>query len=1047
MDCLLQDEAPKLRAYVDNENDTWLAVRDVPWARLAANGGFAVSLTREQAPFQRNRVRRGEDESVYLGYPLVFVKPKDTAGFIIPLFAQPMRADWSSGMFRLAPDGPITVNGAWLEYRFRQRAEREAFLRAMGFLSDASDDDDEGERIVPGPKDFARLAQDAAHYLYDPQRFAEHIEPLALKRMTDWRKAEPGLYNLAMLTLGPRLRYTRSLLRDLRDIAEKFSDEDLDSTALVQLFPHTPPAASASSAVIQHSESRVSQPEAGDTTDSKPTLHGSPAPTVFAPDQLAQTRLLHPSQRAAVVNALAEAVSVVTGPPGTGKSEVVAAMLLNQLLRGQPALFASKNHQALDAVIPRLNCAVEGGDLIIQTSSRDLARRQNYLAKLHSLLSRPPRLDAALGEAFRQRFCDVFARQREALADVQALEQAREEYGRLNQELEELRKRLPLHAQSDKALANWPCELTRSRLEGLEAELRAAFLLPSNVFERLWHSLRWRQVEARRQAARVPFLTLPNPFPDRALPDVGAPAEAWNDFLTTWKTWAEAARVVGLVESCEERIAQLPGAEVCNDKLTEVQQDIEKTTGEWLAWVAGGLPNPLAPTEREALANLRAGIQNWGSTRFARELRMHFPLILRAFPLWSVSNLSARSALPLVPGLFDLVVIDEASQCDIASVVPLLARSRRAVFAGDPMQLRHVSTLDVAVEQTLLQQYDLTNTAVQRFTYRVNSAFDLVDANSSVHDTANVRLDLHFRSHDLIADYCNEAFYARTLHVVTITDRLNIPRGAQPGIHWTHVAGRLEPGPTGAWCAEEVDAIRHQLLMLASENYRGTVGVVTPFRQQMIRLKDALETGGELPREFIERVSFLASTAHGFQGDERDLILFSLCAGPDLPEGSKVFLQENPNLFNVAVSRARAVLHVVGNRDWALGCGVAFIEKLARRTLPGQPGAGRRQGNPYQSPWEERFDEALRQAGIHTVPQYPIAGRCLDLAILTPQKVDVEVDGETVHRTAGGGRKDNDYWRDLQLQSLGWRVCRFWVYELREDLERCTQKVINVLTS
>ena len=108
----------------------------------------------------------------------------------------------------------------------------------------------------------------------------------------------------------------------------------------------------------------------------------------------------------------------------------------------------------------------------------------------------------------------------------------------------------------------------------------------------------------------------------------------------------------------------------------------------------------------------------------------------------------------------------------------------------------------------------------------------------------------------------------------------------------------------------------------------------------MIRLKDALETGDELPREFMERVSFLASTAHGFQGDERDLILFSLCAGPDLPEGSKVFLRENPNLFNVAVSRARAVLHVVGNRDWALGCGIPFIEKLARRTLPGQPGAG-----------------------------------------------------------------------------------------------------------
>jgi len=168
-------------------------------------------------------VRRGEDDCVYLGYPVVLVKPKDTAGFIIPLFAQPMRADWSAGMLRLAPDGPIAVNGAWLEYRFRQRVEREAFLRAIGFLNDMSDEDDDGERPVPGPKDFVRLAQEAAHYLYDPKRFAEHIEPLALRRMADWGKTEPGLYNLAVLTLGPRLRYTRGLVRDLRDIVEKFS--------------------------------------------------------------------------------------------------------------------------------------------------------------------------------------------------------------------------------------------------------------------------------------------------------------------------------------------------------------------------------------------------------------------------------------------------------------------------------------------------------------------------------------------------------------------------------------------------------------------------------------------------------------------------------------------------------------------------------------------------------------------------------------------------------------------------------------------------------
>jgi hypothetical protein len=377
MDCLLQDEAPDLKGFVDNQDDTWIAVPQIPWARLAAGGDFAVSLAREQAPFQRNRVRRGEDECVYLCYPLIFVKPKGVSGFVVPLFAQPMKADWRAGVLHLEPDGPIAVNGAWLGYRFPKSAERAAFLRAMGFLNDANGEDENGEGTTPGPKDFARLAQDAAHYVHDPDKFAEHIEPLGLRMVADWKKAEPGLYNTAVLTLGPRLRYTRSLLRDLRDITEKFSDEDLDQTALAGLFPHDKP---------------TSEP---DVSPTQPDNAPAPSP-VFAADQLAQTRLLHPSQRGAVVNSLAEPVSVVTGPPGTGKSEVVAAMLLNQLLRGQTTLFASKNHQALDAVLPRLNNAAEGGDLIIQTSSRDLAQRKSYLSKLQSLLARPPRPDVSV---------------------------------------------------------------------------------------------------------------------------------------------------------------------------------------------------------------------------------------------------------------------------------------------------------------------------------------------------------------------------------------------------------------------------------------------------------------------------------------------------------------------------------------------------------------------------------------------------------------------------------------------------------------------------
>jgi polyphosphate kinase 2 len=110
---------------------------------------------------------------------------------------------------------------------------------------------------------------------------------------------------------------------------------------------------------------------------------------------------------------------------------------------------------------------------------------------------------------------------------------------------------------------------------------------------------------------------------------------------------------------------------------------------------------------------------------------------------------------------------------------------------------------------------------------------------------------------------------------------------------------------------------------------------------------------------------------------------------------------------HVAVSRAGAVLHAVGNRERALSCGVPFIEKLARRTLPDANAERRTRGDPLPVPVGKDSGGSLAKGG-HTSRR-----RFLDLAILSPRKIDVEVDGESIHRTAGGGRKDDDHWRDL----------------------------------
>ena len=86
----------------------------------------------------------------------------------------------------------------------------------------------------------------------------------------------------------------------------------------------------------------------------------------------------------------------------------------------------------------------------------------------------------------------------------------------------------------------------------------------------------------------------------------------------------------------------------------------------------------------------------------------------------------------------------------------------------------------------------------------------------------------------------------------------------------------------------------------------------------------------------------------------------------------------------------------------------------------------------------------MQQAGLDPLPQVPVGYRRLDLALRDPAlpecRLDIEVDG-SCHRDAGGHRKSDDLWRTLELNAAGWRVIRFWTYELREDLPGCVARV------
>ena len=206
----------------------------------------------------------------------------------------------------------------------------------------------------------------------------------------------------------------------------------------------------------------------------------------------------------------------------------------------------------------------------------------------------------------------------------------------------------------------------------------------------------------------------------------------------------------------------------------------------------------------------------------------------------------------------------------------------------------------------------------------------------------------------------------------------------------------------------------------------------------------------------LSQQDFLCDTVNSFQGDERDLILFSPVVAPGMPEGAMGFLRGTPNLFNVAITRARAALWVVGNFHAALTSGIDYLAAFARyateRNLvqphessppldlgPDYPPVR----NPGQvSEWEHMLYRALYAAGLRPIPQYAEEQYTLDFALIAgDRKLNIEVDGERYHRNWDGELCRRDVIRNQRLIELGWSVKRFWVYQVRDRIEECVDQV------
>ncbi len=450
----------------------------------------------------------------------------------------------------------------------------------------------------------------------------------------------------------------------------------------------------------------------------------------------------------------------------------------------------------------------------------------------------------------------------------------------------------------------------------------------------------------------------------------------------------------------------------------------------------------------------------------------HFNSIL---PVWLVSPETVSDAFPLKKGLFDVVIFDEASQCTVENGLPAIFRGKQVIIAGDEKQLQPNRLFESSVEEDSTED----NHAA--------SEPSLLALAKKALRYQSMMLEWHYRSkHQELVMFSNEVFYGGRMKIAP--NVVPFVKGNKPAIQWHSVEG--------FWSERTNDQEAHRVLELIRSTLLSdtppTVGVITFNANQKNHILDLIDQTIQADPEFANLMEqnkklplderLFVKNIENVQGDERDVIIFSIAYAPAHPGGrvqQHFGLLNKPggeNRLNVAVTRAISRIHIVSsinpetdiNTSMSAHAGPKIFQKyLCYAKAVADENFDRLESilaeiNPnlstrpqtghlvFDSPFEEDVFNELSKHGFEVHSQVGQSGFRIDLAVVDPSDpsrylLGIECDGAMYH--SGVSIRERDVFRQRFLESRGWTIHRIWSPSWRESRRQELQKIIGLIRS
>ncbi|OGL45324.1 MAG: hypothetical protein A2W05_01475 [Candidatus Schekmanbacteria bacterium RBG_16_38_10] len=750
----------------------------------------------------------------------------------------------------------------------------------------------------------------------------ESIDPNRLTNSIKFSKSNtPGLYNKSLVFAGESTAYNINLLKDLLELKGK---NDLDKTALAFIL------------------GKVSAVEGG-----------KKIPVLPFPSNEYQVKALE--------DIFQNKLSVITGPPGTGKSQFISNLLINLFLDGKSVLFVSHTNEAVDVVNKKIN--EQFRNLMFRTGKKEI--RQELKGRFNELM-----LDSG--------------------------------------------KPIFSHTNSNSIHSLWKTIGSyRAKLVELDELERK--------FEKLYY---WYNNEINHFIKINIFSKL-------------------LSFITRTLSFFKLSLL-------KHKLSRFPSRLEIEQAIKSLEKNFYNVSKEFVR----GMYIHKMLGKGENVGKVESFLHQVNSNRSNYEgIDSHsFINALDVLKIWSSTLKSVRRTFPLIPGIFDYVIFDEASQVDLPSAAPALYRAKRAIIVGDPMQLTHIAGITRDIDKGIAKIHGLTENKdiyPSRIRYCDVSLYKCAE-NSLTHKP--IMLINHYRSEDQIIALCNKVFYEGNLKIKTTLDYARYPGSLPRGIQWVNCAGEVLKHPAGSRLNKDEVVLVNKVFQEVLQKISGTslsIGVVTPYSRQQDAIHEKISQS--TPADLLEEHSVKILTAHKFQGSEKDIIIFSLVLSARGNGNSDRWYNIYPQILNVALSRAKYLLYIIGDKNFCyirhgvLKRLVETYEEIKKEEEAEEYTLSEKFDSPVERLLFERLQTIdFQNIGYKLIPKLVVKRYTLDFALVGKKNIDIECDGYQ-HEIIKGLPVLEDVERDEFLEKEGWEVIRFANHKILTQNNTVIKEILNLL--